>query len=77
MGFIILQDSSTGETKTIKPLFLDGDFSAGHPDGLTASSAVVSHGLSIPATGTGTDFFRNTSTYQNLTIFQHQKLQKN
>ena len=55
-GFYNITSSSTGEIKTIKPLVLDGDFSAGHPDGLTASSAVVSYGLSIPATGTGTAF---------------------
>ncbi len=55
-GFYKITSSSTGEIKTIKPLVLDGDFSAGHPDGLTASSAVVSYGLSIPATGTGTAF---------------------
>ena len=48
--------SSTGEIKTIKPVVLEGDFSAGHPDGLTASSAVISYGLSIPATGSGTSF---------------------
>ena len=55
-GFYNITSSSTGEIKTIKPLVLDGDFSAGHPDGLTASSAVISYGLSIPATGTGTAF---------------------
>ena len=55
-GFYNITSSSTGEIKTIKPLVLDGDFSAGHPDVLTASSAVVSYGLSIPATGTGTAF---------------------
>ena len=55
-GFYNITSSSTGEIKTIKPLVLDGDFSAGHPDGLTASSAVVSYGLSLPATGTGTAF---------------------
>ena len=75
-GFYNIKDSSTGEMKTIKPLVLDGDFSAGHPDGLTASSAVVSYGLSIPATGTGTAF-QEHSTSQNLTAFQHQRLQKN
>ena len=55
-GFLDITSSSTGEIKTIKPLVLDGDFSAGHPEGLTASSAVISYGLSIPATGTGTAF---------------------
>ena len=51
-----ISSSSTGEIKTIKPVVLEGDFSAGHPDGLTASSAVISYGLSIPATGSGTSF---------------------
>ena len=55
-GFYEIVSSSTGEIKTIKPLVLDGDFSAGHPDGLTASSSVISYGLSIPATGSGTAF---------------------
>ena len=55
-GFYDIVSSSTGEVKTIKPLVLEGDFSAGHPDGLSASSAVVSYGLSIPATGSGTAF---------------------
>ena len=55
-GFLNISSSSTGEIKTIKPLVLDGDFSAGHPDGLSASSAVISYGLSIPATGSGTAF---------------------
>ena len=55
-GFLDITSSSTGEIKTIKPLVLDGDFSSGHPEGLTASSAVISYGLSIPATGTGTAF---------------------
>tara|TARA_X000000950_G_scaffold109117_1_gene137549 strand:- start:811 stop:4629 length:3819 start_codon:yes stop_codon:yes gene_type:complete len=55
-GFYNIVSSSTGEIKTIKPLVLDGDFSLGHPDGLTASSAVISYGLSIPATGSGTAF---------------------
>ena len=55
-GFYEIVSSSTGEIKTIKPVVLEGDFSAGHPDGLTASSAVISYGLSIPATGSGTSF---------------------
>ena len=55
-GFYEIISSSTGEIKTIKPVVLEGDFSAGHPDGLTASSAVISYGLSIPATGSGTSF---------------------
>ena len=55
-GFYDIVSSSTGEVKTIKPLVLDGDFSAGHPDGISASSAIISYGLSIPATGTGTSF---------------------
>ena len=55
-GFYDIVSSSTGEVKTIKPVVLEGDFSAGHPDGLSASSAVVSYGLSIPATGSGTAF---------------------
>ncbi len=55
-GFLNISSSSTGEIKTIKPLVLDGDFSASHPDGLSASSAVISYGLSIPATGSGTAF---------------------
>ena len=55
-GFYEISSSSTGEIKTIKPVVLEGDFSAGHPDGLTASSAVISYGLSIPATGSGTSF---------------------
>ena len=55
-GFYEIVSSSTGEIKTIKPVVLEGDFSAGHPDGLTASSAIISYGLSIPATGTGTAF---------------------
>ena len=55
-GFYKITSSSTGEIKTIKPLVLDGDFFCRASRRVTASSAVVSYGLSIPATGTGTAF---------------------
>ena len=55
-GFFSITSSSTGEVKTIKPIVLEGDFSAGHPDGITASSSIISYGLSLPAIGTGTSF---------------------
>ena len=55
-GFLNVTTSSTGEIKTIKPLVLDGDFSAGHPDGLSSNSSIVSYGLTLPATDTGSAF---------------------
>ena len=55
-GFFSITSSSTGEVKTIKPIVLEGDFSAGHPDGITASSSIISYGLSLPAIGSGTSF---------------------
>ena len=55
-GFLDITTSSTGEIKTIKPLVLEGDFSAGHPDGLSSNSAIVSYGLTLPATDTGSEF---------------------
>ena len=35
---------------------LDGDFSNGHPEGLSASSSILSYGLKIPADGNGGEF---------------------
>ncbi len=55
-GFLNLTSSSTGEVKTIKPVVLEGDFSTGHPEGLSASSSVLSYGLKIPADGNGAEF---------------------
>ena len=55
-GFFNITSSSTGEIKTIKPVVLEGDFSAGHPDGLNSSSSILSYGLSMPATGSGSSF---------------------
>ena len=55
-GFFSLSSSITGETKTLKPLVLEGDISGSHPTGIDASSSVLSYGLTIPQTGTGTQF---------------------
>ena len=54
-GFKI-SSSTTGETKTIKPVTLEGDISGSHPSGIDASSSVLSYGLTLPQTGTGTQF---------------------
>ena len=74
-GFYNIISSSTGEVKTIKPVVLDGDFSSGHPDGLTASSAIVSYGLSIPATSSGSSFSTtvDVSGFENLTTSEVSK----
>ena len=55
-GFLSISSSSTGEIKTIKPVVLDGDFSTGNSDGSAASSSVLSYGLTLPATGSGSSF---------------------
>ena len=55
-GFLSISSSSTGEIKTISPIVLDGDISSGHPDGLSASSSILSYGLNIPDTENGCDF---------------------
>ena len=55
-GFYEIISSSTGEIKTIKPVVLEGDFSAGHPDGSNCIKCSYLYGLSIPATGSGTSF---------------------
>ena len=55
-GYYEIVTSSTGETKTIKPRIFDGDKSASHPDGISASSSVLKYGLTIPQTGTGSTF---------------------
>lgn len=55
-GFFKVKSSVTGETKTITPLTLEGDISGSHPSGIDASSSVLSYGLTIPQTGTGTQF---------------------
>ena len=74
-GFYNIISSSTGEIKTIKPVVLDGDFSSGHPDGLTASSAIVSDRLSIPATSSGSSFSTtvDVSGFENLTTSEVSK----
>ncbi len=55
-GFLNVTSSSTGEIKTVKPILLQGDFSNGHPDGLSAASSILSYGLKIPADGNGAEF---------------------
>ncbi len=55
-GFFKISSSTTGETKTIKPVTLEGDISGSHPSGIDASSSVLSYGLTLPQTGTGTQF---------------------
>jgi len=55
-GFLSISSSSTGEIKTIKPVVLDGDFSTGNSDGTSASSSVLSYGLTVPASGSGSSF---------------------
>ncbi len=55
-GFLDITSSTTGEVKTIKPIVLGGDFSNGHPDGLTASSSILSYGLKLPANDNGAEF---------------------
>ncbi|MAI60770.1 MAG: flagellar hook-associated protein FlgK [Rickettsiales bacterium] len=74
-GFYNIKDSSTGEVKTLTPVVLDGDFSASHPNGLTSSSSILSFGLSLPATGTGTSFSTtlNASGFDNLSTAEVSK----
>ena len=55
-GFYSISSSSTGEIKTLKPVVLDGDFSTGNSDGTSASSSILSYGLTLPASGTGSSF---------------------
>ena len=55
-GYFELTSSVTGETKTLKPKVFDGDLSLGHYDGISASSSILSYGLTLPQTGTGTAF---------------------
>ena len=55
-GFFSISSSTTGEIKTIKPVVLEGDFSTGNSDGSSSSSSILSYGLTIPASGTGTSF---------------------
>lgn len=55
-GFLSITSSTSGETKTIKPKTFEGDLSASHPDGIDASSSVLTYGLNLPQTGTGTSF---------------------
>ena len=64
-GFLNVISSSTGEVKTIKPVVLEGDFSSGHPDGLTASSSVLSYGLKIPSDGNGAEFSTTIDVSKN------------
>jgi flagellar hook-associated protein FlgK len=55
-GFFSISSSTTGEIKTIKPVVLEGDFSTGNSDGSSSSSSILSYGLTIPASGSGTSF---------------------
>ena len=55
-GYYNISSSVTGETKTIKPKVFEGDISASHYDGTSSSSSVLSYGLTLPATGTGSSF---------------------
>ncbi len=64
-GFLNVISSSTGEVKTIKPIVLEGDFSSGHPNGLTASSSVLSYGLKIPSDGNGAEFSTTIDVSKN------------
>jgi len=68
-GFLNITSSSTGEIKTVNPLVLDADFSTGHPDGIKASSSILSYGLALPTTGTGSQLTTtvNVSQSENLT----------
>ncbi len=64
-GFLNVTSSSTGEVKTINPIVLQGDFSSSHPDGLSAASAVLSYGLTIPADGNGAAFSTTIDVSKN------------
>ena len=64
-GFLNVTSSTTGEVKTIKPVVLQGDFSSNHPDGLSASSSVLSYGLKIPADGNGAAFSTTVDISKN------------
>ena len=64
-GFLNITSSTTGEIKTIKPIVLEGDFSASHPDGVTASSSILSYGLNLPTTGAGSAFSTTIDISQN------------
>ncbi len=55
-GFFSISSSTTGEIKTIEPVVLEGDFSTGNSDGSSSSSSILSYGLTIPASGSGTSF---------------------
>ena len=74
-GFLNISSSSTGEIKTISAVVLDGDISSGHPDGLSASSSILSYGLNIPDTENGCDFPATVdfSKTENLTKFEVSK----
>ena len=52
-GFFDVTSTSTGESKTVKPKVFEGDLSSSHPEGLDASSSVLTYGLTLPATGSG------------------------
>ena len=74
-GFYNITSSATGEVKTISPIFLTGDLSSSHPDGLSASSSILSYGIKLPATGTGSDFTttQDLSMSENLSQFDVSK----
>jgi len=64
-GFMSVTSSSTGETKTVSPLVLDADFSSGHPDGVNSASSVLSYGLTLAASGTGSAFTTTVDVSKN------------
>lgn len=63
-GYYDITSSSTGESKILKPKAFQSDLSSAHYNGDTASSSILSYGLTLPATGTGSNF----TTTQNLSL---------
>ena len=55
---------------------LEGDFSTGHPEGLSASSSILSYGLKIPADGNG-GLFSTTVDVSKLDVLNKAQISKN
>tara|TARA_E500000178_G_scaffold272338_1_gene270500 strand:- start:7613 stop:12694 length:5082 start_codon:yes stop_codon:yes gene_type:complete len=63
-GYYEINSTSTGESKTIKPKAFQSDLSSANHNGDTASSSILSYGLTLSATGTGSSF----TTTQDLSL---------
>ena len=63
-GYFNITASKTGESKTIKPKTFEGDLSSSHPEGLDASSSVLSYGITLAGTGTSSNFTSTVNASQ-------------